>query len=85
MIESSLGVTETDKALLLPRGSQPTPMATKSQLESLKRALSFDRPPLCSGAVSPSPEGFYLYYDKKNPKCVCSPRMEAPMFVTSVR
>ncbi|KAF9648975.1 hypothetical protein BDM02DRAFT_3167372 [Thelephora ganbajun] len=46
------------------------PMATLAQLESLKKALSYDRPPLCSGAISPSPEGLYLYYGKKNPRFI---------------
>ncbi|KAF9648980.1 hypothetical protein BDM02DRAFT_3269016 [Thelephora ganbajun] len=45
-------------------------MATPAQLESLKQALSYDRPPLCSGAISPSPEGLYLYYGKKNPRFI---------------
>jgi len=44
-------------------------MATDIQLESLKKALSYDRPPLCSGTVSPPPEGFYLYYGKDDPRC----------------
>ena len=46
------------------------PMATPTQLESLQKALSFDRPPLCSGAISPPPEGFNLYYGKKNARYV---------------
>ena len=41
-------------------------MATPTQLESLRKALSFDRPPLCSGAISPPPEGLYFYYGKEN-------------------
>jgi len=44
--------------------------ATKHQLESLQKALSYDHAPLCSGAISPPPEGFYLYYGKRNPKRV---------------
>ena len=47
---------------------QRTPMATPTQLQSLKLALSFDRPPLCGGAISPPPEGLYLYYGKKDPR-----------------
>jgi len=43
-------------------------MATKTQLKALSKALSFDRPPFCSGTISPSPEGFYLYYGKRDPK-----------------
>ena len=43
-------------------------MATDPQLESLKDALSYDRPPLCSGTISPPLEGFYLYYGKENPR-----------------
>jgi hypothetical protein len=45
-------------------------MATPTQLETLRKALSFDRPPLCSGAISPPPEGLYLYHGKNNAKCV---------------
>lgn len=41
---------------------------TKNQLESLQQALSYDHAPLCSGAISPPPEGFYLYYGRQNPK-----------------
>ena len=48
-------------------------MATPTQLESLKHALTFDRPPLTSGAISPPPEGLHLWYGKKNPRCVRSP------------
>jgi len=32
--------------------------ATKTQLRSLQKALSYDHTPLCSGAISPPPEGF---------------------------
>ena len=42
------------------------PLATASQIESLKKALSYDRPPLCSGTVFPPPEGLYLYYGKED-------------------
>ena len=59
-------------------------MATSTQLEALRNALSFDRPPLCSGVVQPTPEGFYLYYGKKNPKCVYSRRTQQPLFMISV-
>lgn len=45
-------------------------MATPTQLESLRKALSFDRPPLCSGSISPPPEGLYLYYGKKNARFI---------------
>ena len=43
-------------------------MATATQLQSLKLALSIDRPPLCGGAISPSPKGLHLYYGKKDPR-----------------
>ena len=59
-------------------------MATIAQLESLKQALSFDRPPLCSGVISPSPEGLYLYYGKKNSKCVRSNCTQEPRLLISV-
>ena len=45
-------------------------MVTTVQLESLGQAISFDNPPFCSGAVSPSQDGFYLYYGKENRRCV---------------
>ena len=48
-------------------------MATPIQLNSLKKVLTFDHPPLCSGTISPPPEGFHLWYDKKKPKYVCFP------------
>ena len=44
-------------------------MATNAQVESLKRALSYDCPLFCSGTVFPPPEGFYLYYGKEDPRC----------------
>jgi len=53
-------------------------MATLNQLESLKKALSFDRSPLCSGAISPSPGVLHLYYGKKNPRCVWFPPHAGP-------
>ena len=43
-------------------------MATENQLNALSQALSFDRPPFCSGTISPSPEGFHLYYGNRSPK-----------------
>ena len=43
-------------------------MATENQLNALSQALFFDRPPFCSGTISPSPEGFHLYYGNRNPK-----------------
>ena len=46
---------------------------TKNQLESLQQALSYDHAPLCSGAISPPPEAFYLYYGKHNPEYVLVP------------
>lgn len=46
-------------------------MATPTQSESLKTALSFDRPSLSSGAVLLSQQGCYLWYCKENPRCVC--------------
>jgi len=36
-------------------------MATDTQLKALSEALSFNRPPFCSGIISPSSEGFHLY------------------------
>ena len=43
-------------------------MATENQLKALTQALSFDRPPFCSETISPSPEGFHLYYGNRDPK-----------------
>ena len=40
-------------------------MATEAQIESLKKSLSYDLLPYCSGTVSLPPEGFYLYYGKE--------------------
>ena len=48
-------------------------MATSTQLQSLRQAISFDHPPLCSGAISPPSEGLYLYYGKRNPRYIPSP------------
>ena len=50
------------------RPQRTRPMATGTQIESLKKALSYDRPPLCSGAISPPPEGFHLYYGNEDPR-----------------
>lgn len=41
-------------------------LASPSQIESLKSAFFYDLPPLCSGTVSPPPEGLYLYYGKED-------------------
>ena len=60
-------------------------MATTSQLESLKQALSFDRPPLCSGTISPSSEGLYLYHGMENPKRVRSRCTQGPPSLTPIR
>ena len=49
-------------------GKIKTSMATDTRLKALSEALSFDRPPFCSGTISPPPEGFYLYYGGRNPK-----------------
>lgn len=40
---------------------------SKDQLEYLQRD---DHVPLCSGAISPPPEGSYLYYGQHSPKYV---------------
>ena len=45
-------------------------MITPTQLGSLRNAISFDRPPLCSGVISPPPEGLYLWHGKKIPRFV---------------
>ena len=45
-------------------------MKTPTQLGSLRNAISFDRPPLCSGAISPPPEGLYLWHGKKSSRLV---------------
>lgn len=50
-------------------------MATNAQLETLEKALSYDRPPFCSGTVLPSPEGFHLYYGKQDPKYMSLKRL----------
>ena len=47
-------------------------MATDTQLKALSQALSFDRPPFCSGTISPPREGFHLYYGGSDPKCAIS-------------
>jgi len=49
-------------------GDVKNTMATDIQLKALSDAISFDRPPFCSGTISPSPEDFYLYYGKEDPK-----------------
>jgi len=70
-IFAALGIARTHKSRVsLFRGYNTRPTATLAQLESLKKALSFDRPPLCSGAISPSPGGLHLYYGKKDPRYV---------------
>ena len=53
------------KALL-----SPIMDTTKNQLESLQQVLTYDHVPLCSGAISPPPEGFHLYYGRQNSKLV---------------
>ena len=45
-------------------------MITPTQLGSLRNAISFDRPPLCSGVISPPPEGLYLWHGKKSSRLV---------------
>ncbi|KAF9789897.1 hypothetical protein BJ322DRAFT_564598 [Thelephora terrestris] len=45
-------------------------MPTPTQMESLRNAISYDRLPVCSGAVSSPPEALYLYYGKEKPRFV---------------
>lgn len=58
-------VTDNNQYAML-YDSEERPPATATQIASLKKAFSYDRPPLCSGTVSPPPEGLYLYYGNEN-------------------
>lgn len=82
--QANLRIAQSYKSReVLFKGNNAHSMATPAQLESIKKALSFDRPPLCSGAISPPPEGLYLYYGKKNAKYVQFSFRYDPPFLTS--
>ena len=75
VIQLARGVFQTHKSCrILLRGCNAI-MVTPIQMDSLKKALSFDRPPLCSGAISPPPGGLHLWYGKKKSRCI---RFQAP-------